>query len=205
MTELDENTCDTEDCGNSLNDGEGWNGKCGDCADRIEAEREAREAAEEETKAEAKLLRNASTALRAALGILDPHESEEWSHAWRTADDLDDCAARITSPVVPAPTITRERCHDCSCHISPPCGRCVECKHVDYPECENDCQDCEDHQEPEPAPAPVHTTTCTDQMVRGYPGTVARCTCGWSDAWGIPDGSAEASAYEHSKTHEVKA
>lgn len=34
----EENTCDTEECTNALDDGEGWDGKCGDCADRIEAE-----------------------------------------------------------------------------------------------------------------------------------------------------------------------
>lgn len=105
---------------------------------------------------------------------------------------------------VATPVVVRERCHDCSCHINPPCGRCVECKHWDYPDCENDCQDCEDHQET-PAPAPVHTTTCTDGMVRGRRGTIATCTCGWRDTWGIQDGSAEASAHAHSKTHEVKA
>ncbi|MCQ4148605.1 hypothetical protein [Rhodococcus qingshengii] len=64
------------------------------------------EPAEEETKAEAQQLRDLSAALRAALGILDPLEGEGWSHAWRTADDLDDCANRISSPVVPAPTET---------------------------------------------------------------------------------------------------
>lgn len=37
--------------------------------------------------------------------------------------------------------------HNCSCHISPPCWACFECRHWDHPECENDCQTCEDHEE----------------------------------------------------------
>lgn len=36
-------------------------------------------------------------------------------------------------------------CHECSCHISPPCGQCENCKHWDAPDCENDCQGCEEH------------------------------------------------------------
>lgn len=36
-------------------------------------------------------------------------------------------------------------CHSCSCHIDPPCDECVNCAHVDHPECPNDCQTCEDH------------------------------------------------------------
>lgn len=103
------------------------------------------------------------------------------------------------------PTVRRERCHDCSCHINPPCGRCENCQHADYPECENDCQDCEDHQEEPAPPAPVHTTTCTDWVVNDQRGTTARCTCGWVDSWGIQGGNAEASAYAHSKTHAVNA
>ena len=59
-------------------------------------------AAEEEAKEEAQQLRHLSTALRAALGILDPLEGGGWSHAWRTADDLDDCANRISPPAVTA-------------------------------------------------------------------------------------------------------
>jgi len=42
-----------------------------------------------------------------------------------------------------------------------------------------------------------HETTCTDEKVRGYRGTVARCTCGWEDRWAIQDGNAEASAHDH--------
>lgn len=38
--------------------------------------------------------------------------------------------------------------HGCSCHVSAPCGACVNCAHADHPECPNDCQTCEDHQEP---------------------------------------------------------
>ena len=46
-----------------------------------------------------------------------------------------------------------------------------------------------------------HETTCTDEMVRGYWGTVARCTCGWEDRWAIQDGNAEVSAHEHMLNH----
>lgn len=42
--------------------------------------------------------------------------------------------------------MSKERCHDCSCHISAPCGACENCGHWDHPDCENDCQDCEDHE-----------------------------------------------------------
>lgn len=35
--------------------------------------------------------------------------------------------------------------HDCSCYFNPPCGACENCKHADHPECENDCQTCEEH------------------------------------------------------------
>lgn len=54
----------------------------------------------EDARPEAQQLRDLSTALRAALGILDPLDGEGWSHAWRTADDLDDCADRMSPPVV---------------------------------------------------------------------------------------------------------
>lgn len=42
-----------------------------------------------------------------------------------------------------------------------------------------------------------HRITSTDEMVRGYPGTVARCSCGRQFAWGVRDGSAEADAHAH--------
>lgn len=39
-------------------------------------------------------------------------------------------------------------CHNCSCHINPPCGECENCKHWDVTDCPNDCQDCDiDHEE----------------------------------------------------------
>ena len=47
------------------------------------------------------------------------------------------------------------------------------------------------------APAIKHAITSTDEIVRGRPGTVARCACGWSTHWGIRDGSAEADGHEH--------
>lgn len=42
-------------------------------------------------------------------------------------------------------------CHDCSCHLSPPCSECEHCTHWDaeargITDCPNDCWDCEDHE-----------------------------------------------------------
>lgn len=46
-----------------------------------------------------------------------------------------------------------------------------------------------------------HKVSCTDEMVTKsfgtYPGTVARCTCGWVSSWTIRDGSAEADGSRH--------
>lgn len=42
-----------------------------------------------------------------------------------------------------------------------------------------------------------HKVTCTDERVRGYWGTVARCICGWSDAWMLQGGNAESSGHSH--------
>lgn len=42
-----------------------------------------------------------------------------------------------------------------------------------------------------------HEVVITDEIVRGGPGTVARCSCGWVSAWGVQDGSAEADAARH--------
>lgn len=37
-------------------------------------------------------------------------------------------------------------CHECRCHVNPPCGACENCKHWDVDDCPNDCQLCEyDH------------------------------------------------------------
>ena len=38
-------------------------------------------------------------------------------------------------------------CHDCLCHITPPCWQCENCKHWDNPDCDNDCQTCDLHVE----------------------------------------------------------
>lgn len=38
--QIGEDFCDSDGCSKSLDDGEGWDGKCGDCADRIERARE---------------------------------------------------------------------------------------------------------------------------------------------------------------------
>lgn len=37
--------------------------------------------------------------------------------------------------------------HRCSCHQSAPCGQCENCRHWDHPDCENDRQTCEEHEE----------------------------------------------------------
>ena len=42
-----------------------------------------------------------------------------------------------------------------------------------------------------------HGIASTDEMVRGYLGTVARCLCGRQFAWSIRDGSAEAEGHAH--------
>ena len=42
-----------------------------------------------------------------------------------------------------------------------------------------------------------HGITAEDTMVRGYPGTIARCLCGWDTAWSVRDGSAEADGHAH--------
>ena len=43
-------------------------------------------------------------------------------------------------------------CHDCSCHIAPPCSACVDCGHIDTT-CDGDCQTC-DCIDRTPPPAP---------------------------------------------------
>ncbi|MFF1946934.1 hypothetical protein ACFVWF_32875 [Rhodococcus qingshengii] len=43
---------------------------------------------------EASAIRAAADALSSALVILDPLETGHWEHAWRTLNDLDDCAKR---------------------------------------------------------------------------------------------------------------
>lgn len=50
----------------------------------------------------------------------------------------------------------------------------------------------------------AYRTTAEDGEVRGRRGTIATCTCGWRDAWGVQDGSAEASAYLHSLQHDPR-
>ena len=46
-----------------------------------------------------------------------------------------------------------------------------------------------------------HRVSCTDELVTKsfgtYPGTVARCTCGWKSSWTTRDGSAEADGARH--------
>ncbi|MFF3066580.1 hypothetical protein ACFVQ3_18735 [Oerskovia sp. NPDC057915] len=43
---------------------------------------------------EASVIGSAAVALRAALAVLDPHEAGAWEPAWRTVQDLEDCASR---------------------------------------------------------------------------------------------------------------
>ncbi|QFG12938.1 hypothetical protein PBI_MIMI_271 [Arthrobacter phage Mimi] len=38
-----------------------------------------------------------------------------------------------------------DRCHECSCHINPPCYACQNCNHWDVKGCDHDCQDCTGH------------------------------------------------------------
>lgn len=49
-----------------------------------------------------------------------------------------------------------------------------------------------------------HKVTCTDEQVRGYRGTVARCICGWYDAWTLQGGNAEASGHEHMRANDAE-
>ena len=43
----------------------------------------------------------------------------------------------------------------------------------------------------------THEVVTTDEVVRGHPGTVARCSCGWISRWWVRDGSAESDAHQH--------
>lgn len=85
------------------------------------------------------------------LRAVDPEyraRDDERHAAWKAENEERKAKAedaRIARPAPAPPARRRERCHDCSCHINPPCGGCENCKHADYPECPNDCQDCEEH------------------------------------------------------------
>lgn len=53
--------------------------------------------------------------------------------------------------VAPRPSVDQHR-HNCSCHISAPCGACERCRHWDaeargITDCPNDCQECEEHED----------------------------------------------------------
>lgn len=51
-----------------------------------------------------------------------------------------------TRNTVQAPSSHLYDCHECNCHLHPPCGACEKCVHWDVEGCENDCQTCEyDH------------------------------------------------------------
>jgi hypothetical protein len=46
-------------------------------------------------------------------------------------------------------------CHNCSCHLNPPCHGCVSCAHPDGDRCpEGDCQNCKCIIREEPVAAP---------------------------------------------------
>lgn len=47
---------------------------------------------------EASVIGGAAVALRSAMAALDPHEGGDWEHAWRTVEDLEDCAERADAP-----------------------------------------------------------------------------------------------------------
>ena len=50
-----------------------------------------------------------------------------------------------------------------------------------------------------------HGITTNDETVRGHPGTVATCTCGWRSSWGVRDGSAESDAHDHQMRNDPEA
>lgn len=86
-------------------------------------------------------------------------EASGYGHAARvreegSKDQVDEIFIRTIelesfAATVPAKSVTYiEPCHDCRCHIAPPCSQCVDCRHVDVDDCEEDCQDCPiDHYE----------------------------------------------------------
>lgn len=70
---------------------------------------------------------------------LDDERHARWKaeHEARVAARLSEPPRAETKPVT--------RCHECSCHINPPCSRCENCKHGagDINDCPNDCEDCD--------------------------------------------------------------
>lgn len=46
-----------------------------------------------------------------------------------------------------------------------------------------------------------HTVNTTKENVKGYPGAVARCSCGWEAAWIYDDKSAESDGASHLRVH----
>lgn len=48
-----------------------------------------------------------------------------------------------------------------------------------------------------PEQTQTHVAQAVDGMVRGYPGTTATCSCGWTSSWSTRDGSAERDAHDH--------
>lgn len=47
----------------------------------------------------------------------------------------------------PVPMISPEKCHECRCHISPPCNACVDCGHHDNDDGCGDCETCPQKEE----------------------------------------------------------
>lgn len=86
----------------------------------------------------------------------EAERAEQWRAEQRTAGCtcklLDfarvlDRGCPIHAPRVSIQAASIDHRHNCSCHIDPPCNQCVRCAHIDHPECPNDCQECEDHDE----------------------------------------------------------
>lgn len=61
-----------------------------------------------------------------------------------------DCLVHQPAPSSVSASVARERCHDCSCHINPPCGSCENCLHGDDAAwCPLNCDDCMIHENDE--------------------------------------------------------
>lgn len=80
-------------------------------------------------------------------------EQDERSRIWWAEQEIRNAESKAKLDAYKARTtghsqaVTSKPCHDCSCHVHPPCSACESCVHIDYPECPNDCQDCEEPHE----------------------------------------------------------
>ncbi|KZL33174.1 MULTISPECIES: hypothetical protein [Rhodococcus] len=66
---------------------------------------------------EASVIGGAAVALRAALAVVDPLEDGDWEHAWRTVEDLEDCANRAET-IAPTETGTWPSLNDVPAEVS---------------------------------------------------------------------------------------